>query len=73
MTEPAWKNTFFVGERKCELTFSQSGGLNAVWAPDVPPKLSERDWIEYRRGRDTMLEEVRKHLGCKTTVIEIHD
>jgi hypothetical protein len=66
-----WKNTFRVGIFKCELSYSERGGLHAWWSPDMPDrKLSDQEMAQYRSGRDNLLAEVGKAMGRSVAVIE---
>ncbi len=41
------------------------------WSPDVPRKLSRREWREYRAGRDAAFAELFAELGIRGAVIEV--
>jgi hypothetical protein len=50
--QPEWKNTFRVGNYTCEMIYNEGGGtLKVKWRPDVPRRLSDQAWDEYRAGR----------------------
>jgi hypothetical protein len=58
---------FKVGRFTCELALRPDRQLEAKWTPDVPRKLSKKEWQQYRAGRDAFL----KKLGVSVMVIEL--
>jgi hypothetical protein len=52
------KTTFQVGSYTCEMTFHPLGDVAAVWSPDVPRKLSKKEWAQYRGGRDAFMMKI---------------
>ena len=65
-----------VGKRKVTLTVSQirAGQVaHAVieWHPDMPRRLSRREWKQYRQGRDAAFAELCRELGVSGALIEI--
>ena len=68
--------TFRVGKRKVTLTVPQirAGQVaHAVieWHPDMPRRLSRREWKQYRQGRDAAFAELCRELGVSGALIEI--
>ncbi len=41
------------------------------WTPDMPRRLSRREWKQYRKGRDTAFAEMFGELGVKGMVLEV--
>ena len=73
---PALIRTFRVGKRKVTLSVPQirSGQVaHAVieWHPDMPRRLSRREWKQYRQGRDAAFAELCGELGVSGALIEI--
>jgi len=66
-----WTNTFLVGVYVCEMTYNEGEPLKAEWRPDVPRRLAEHDWSQYRAGRDALLAEVAAATGMNTLVVEL--
>lgn len=62
-------NTFWVGKTKCVLTWSQDGGLNAVWDPGLPRKFSKAEEKQYYAGRATLIQEIANTLGVRVAVM----
>ena len=65
-----------VGKRTVTVTVPQvrSGQvLHAAfeWYPNMPRRLSRREWKQYRKGRDTAFAELFTDLGIRGAVLEI--
>ena len=65
-----------VGKRTVTLTMPQvrSGQvLHAAleWHPDMPRRLSRREWKQYRAGRDKAFAELCRDLGIRGVLCEI--
>ena len=65
-----------VGKRTVTLTMPQvrSGQvLHAAleWHPDMPRRLSRREWKQYRAGRDKAFAELCRDLGIRGALCEI--
>ena len=69
MTE--WKNTFRVGVYTCEMVYRPGRELKASWRPDMPRRLSDQEWGQYRAGRDALLAEVATAIGGSVMVVEV--
>ena len=41
------------------------------WSPDQPRRLSQREWKQYRAGRDKAFAEMFAYLGIKGLVLDI--
>ena len=41
------------------------------WDPDMPRRLSRREWKQYRTGRDKAFAELFAELGIRGAVLEI--
>lgn len=67
-----WSNTFLVGPYKCHMTYSEGDGeLRCEWDPEMPDRnLSEQELAQYRRGRDSLFDEIAKELGGNVVVVE---
>jgi hypothetical protein len=60
---------FRVGKRfMCTLTFAD-GEMRADWSP-MPRRLKQKEWADYRRGRDALLAEVAKSIGGNVLTVE---
>ena len=46
------------------------GVMRCEWMPDMPRKLSEREWREYRAGRDQHHQRVANIVGGAVAVVE---
>ncbi len=72
----AMTRTWRVGKRKVTMTAPQvrAGQVASAaieWHPDVPRKLSRREWRQYRAGRDAAFAELFAELGIRGAVLEI--
>ena len=72
----AMTHTWRVGRRKVTLTVPQtrSGqGVTAAieWHPDMPRRLSRREWKQYRAGRDKAFAGLCGELGIRGLLCEI--
>lgn len=66
-----WTNTFLVGLYRCEMTYTERGGIRAKWSPNLPDRqLSNQEADQYRAGRDALFAEVGKSLGGSVVVVE---
>ena len=68
--------TWRVGKRKVTATVPQVRAgqvLHAAmeWDPDIPRRLSRREWQQYRAGRDAAFAELFAELGIRGAVLEI--
>ncbi len=73
---PALIRTFRVGKRKVTLSVPQirSGQVlyaTIEWHPDMPRRLSRREWKQYRAGRDAAFADLCSELGVSGALIEI--
>ena len=71
----AMTRTWRVGKRRVTLTVPQprSGQvLHAAfeWHPDMPRRMSRREWRQYRTGRDKAFSELFADLGVRGMVLE---
>ena len=65
-----------VGKRRVTLTMPQvrSGQVLYAafeWSPNMPRRLSRREWKQYRAGRDDAFEELFAELGIQGMVLEV--
>ena len=65
-----------VGKRNVTMTVPQiRNGQVAMatieWHPDMPRRLSRREWRQYRTGRDTAFAELCADLGVRGALGEI--
>ena len=72
----AMVRTFSVGKRRVTLTIPQTnvGGvlhMAAEWEPDVPRRLSKREWKQYREGRDKVFAELCEQTGLRGMMVEV--
>ena len=68
--------TWRVGKRTCTLTAPKlrNGEVLSTameWSPDMPRRLSRREWKQYRTGRDKAFAELFQELGVRGAVLEI--
>ena len=68
--------TWRVGKRRVTMTAPrpQSGQVATAaieWHPDMPRKLSRREWKQYRTGRDAAFADLCGELGIRGAVIEV--
>ena len=68
--------TWRVGRRRVTLTVPQprSGQVATAaieWAPDLPRKLSRREWAQYRTGRDAAFADLCRELGIRGALCDI--
>ena len=74
--QAAMVRTWRVGRRKVTLTVPQtrSGQVATAaieWHPDVPRRLSRREWKQYRAGRDKAFADLCGDLGIRGLLCEI--
>jgi hypothetical protein len=72
----AMVRTFRVGKRKVTLTISNPKNvatlhMAAEWEPDVPRRLSKREWKQYREGRDKVFAELCEQTGLRGMMVEV--
>ncbi len=72
----AMTRTWRVGRRKVTLTApqirsSQVATATIEWAPDMPRRLSRKEWKQYRAGRDAAFAGLCGDLGIRGLLCEI--
>ena len=72
----ALTRTWRVGKRTvtCTVPRPRSGEVLSTameWDPDMPRRLSRREWQQYRTGRDKAFAELFAELGIRGAVLEI--
>ncbi len=72
----AMVRTWRVGKRRVTLTAPQiqtGQVLHAAfeWTPDMPRRLSRREWKQYRKGRDAAFADLFAELGIRGLLCEI--
>ena len=72
----AMMRTWRVGRRTVTMTapqirIGQVGMATIEWQPDMPRRLSRREWRQYRTGRDTAFAELCADLGVRGALGEI--
>ncbi len=72
----AMTRTWRVGKRRVTMTVPRprngqvaTGAME--WHPDMPRKLSRREWRQYRTGRDAAFAELCGELGIRGLLCEI--
>ena len=65
-----------VGKRRVTVTVPQirSGQVLYAafeWNPDMPRRLSRREWRQYRAGRDAAFAELFAEIGVRGMVLEV--
>ena len=65
-----------VGKRTVTCTLpqvrpGQVGHAAFEWAPNMPRRLSRREWRQYRSGRDAAFAELFEEIGIRGAVLEI--
>ena len=73
---PALTSTFRVGARIVTMTIprvcrGEVSRTTAEWDPDLPQRLSKREWLQYRAGRDVAMTELARGAGVKAMIIEV--
>jgi hypothetical protein len=68
--------TFRVGKRTVTWTIPKPvvGSVShsvVEWDPDLPRRLSQREWQQYRAGRDAIYAELSTLLGINMMVVEL--
>ncbi len=68
--------TWRVGKRKCTRTVPRTrpGEVYSAaieWHPDLPRRLSRREWRQYRKGRDAAFADLCGDLGIRGALCEI--
>jgi hypothetical protein len=71
MSNKTWSTTFAVAKFTATMTYSESGGMNVEWEPDIPyfSLLAPSALEQYRNGRDAFLAEIGRDIGVKNIVI----
>ena len=74
--QAALVRTWRVGRRTVTATMPQPrrGQVRHTvmeWSPDQPRRLSQREWKQYRKGRDAAFAELFTELGIRGAVLEI--
>ncbi len=72
----AMMRSWRVGKREVTLTVPQprSGQVATAaieWHPDMPRRLSRREWKQYRAGRDAAFADLCRELGFAGALVEI--
>ena len=72
----AMMRTWRVGKRTVTATVPQvrtGQVLHAAfeWCPNMPRRLSRREWRQYRAGRDAAFAELFAELGIRGAVLEV--
>ncbi len=72
----ALTRTWRVGKRRVTVTMPQIRTGQVLqpaieWSPNLPRRLSRREWREYRAGRDAAFAELFAELGIRGAVLEI--
>ncbi len=73
---PALIRTFPVGPRTVTLTAPRlrAGQVSCAtieWHPDMPRRLSRREWKQYRAGRDAAFADLCGDLGIRGVMCEL--
>lgn len=73
---PVLWRSWQVGERTCTLTVpravrGKAAHASVEWSPDVPHRLSQAEWQQYRAGRNQAAAELARQLGGMAAVIEL--
>jgi hypothetical protein len=68
-TSARMETVFRVGDYLCEMSYRPSDGLKAEWTPDLPKKMSDDMWRQYRTGRDALFASVAKELGLGNVLV----
>ncbi len=72
----AMMRSWRVGKRTVTVTVPQirtGQVLHAAfeWSPNMPRRLSRREWKQYRAGRDAAFAELFAELGIRGVVLEV--
>ena len=72
----AMTRTWRVGKRRVSMTVPRprSGQVATAameWHPDMPRRLSRREWEQYRAGRDAAFADLCADLGIRGALFEI--
>ena len=72
----AMTRTWRVGKRRVTVTVPQVRTGQVLhpafeWSPNMPRRLSRREWKQYRAGRDAAFAELFEQLGIRGAVLEI--
>ena len=73
---PVLTTAFRVGRRIVTMTIptlrrGEVSHTTVEWYPDVPQRLSKREWRQYRAGRDVAMTELARGAGVKAAIIEV--
>jgi len=73
---PLLVRSFKVGRRSVTLSVPRPKAgapvaLAAEWSPDLPRRLSKREWREYRAGRDALVADIAKAIGGTVLGVEL--
>ncbi len=65
-----------VGKRRVTMTAPRPRNGQVVtaaieWHPDMPRKLTQREWKQYRSGRDAAFADLCRELGIRGALCEI--
>ncbi len=68
--------TWRVGKRKVTVTVPQIRTGQVLyaafeWTPNMPRRLSRREWRQYRKGRDAAFAELFAEIGIRGAVLEV--
>ncbi len=68
--------SFHVGHRIVTVTMPATRRgkvqyMTTEWAPDLPQRLSKREWRQYRAGRNAAVAELAERGGIEAAIIEI--
>ncbi len=68
--------TWRVGKRRVTVTVPRIRTGQVIypaieWSPNLPRKLSRREWRQYRTGRDAAFAELCRDLGIEGVLCEI--
>ncbi len=72
----AMMRTWRVGKRRVTMTAPQIriGEVYSAaieWHPDLPRRLSRREWRQYRKGRDAAFADLCGDLGIRGILMEV--
>ncbi|MCW5751361.1 MAG: hypothetical protein KIT07_01470 [Anaerolineales bacterium] len=45
--------------------------LSAEWVPDMPKRLTKKEWRQYRAGRDSVIAEAAALIGGGIAMVEL--
>ena len=72
----ALTRSFRVGRRTVTVTMptprkGEARCMTMEWTPDMPKRLSKREWRRYRAGRDAAVAELAELAGVKVMIVEM--